>query len=123
VRVLGFQTCRSDACRLVWWEWFLTSDEQLGVLQSFPPSPSLPPSLAHAQPWELLFMPPLVRWMEVEGEEVAEGWPLEWEDCCWWACWMLKGKGEEEEVVRGCGGGGGGGGRKAGRGCWTGMAV
>ena len=36
---------------------------------------------------------------------------------------MLKGKGEEEEVVRGCGGGGGGGGRKAGRGCWTGMAV
>jgi len=36
---------------------------------------------------------------------------------------MLKGKGEEEEVVRGWGGGGGGGGRKAGRGCWTGMAV
>jgi hypothetical protein len=37
--------------------------------------------------------------MDEEGEEEAEGWPLEWEDCCWWACWMLKGKGEEEVVV------------------------
>jgi len=37
--------------------------------------------------------------MDEEGEEEAEGWPLEWEDCCRWACWMLKGRGEEEVVV------------------------
>ena len=72
-----------------------------GIQDQFPSlPPSLPPfPLAYSQPWELVLTPPWERCMDEEGEEEAEGWPLEWEDCCWWACWMLKGKGEEEVVV------------------------